>query len=60
MSEEEKVLISRTRIKKRNWLKLKVIAEILSVKQKEPITREDLVEIGLDSTVKYYERELKL
>jgi len=59
MSDDKKVLISRTRVNQANWRKLKAIAEILAAKG-ETITREDLLDNGLDATVKYYERKLNI
>ena len=58
--ENNIVLISRTRVKKRTWEKLKLIAQIMSERTGKETTREDLVRIGLDSTVRYYEEELGL
>jgi hypothetical protein len=59
MSEDKKVLISRTRVNQVNWHKLKSLAEILSA-EGEIVTREDLLDSGLDATVKYYERKLNI
>ena len=59
MSEERtEVLISRTNVNKANWQKLKLIASILTQKTDKEITRESLTDLAIDSTVKYYEKEL--
>jgi hypothetical protein len=59
MSEEKTVvLISRTEVNKVNWNKLKLIANILTQKTDKEITRESLTDLAIDSTVKYYEKEL--
>jgi len=57
---EDKVLISRTRVNKEDWNKLKLIAQILSKRTKKDISREDLINHGLKSTVKYFEQKLEL
>jgi len=59
MSEEKTVvLISRTEVNKVNWNKLKLIANILTQKTDKDVTRESLTDLAIDSTVKYYEKEL--
>ena len=59
MSEEDKVLINRTYYNRDKWKRLKFIAELLT-ERGEPTTREELVNHGLDATVRYYEQKLKL
>ena len=59
MSEDKKVLVSRTKVSQANWRKLKAIAEMLSA-EGEVVTREELLDNGLDATVKYYERKLNI
>lgn len=65
MEEEDrlnnkKVLISRTRVNEINWKKLKKIATILTSRYKGIVTREKLVELGIDGVVKYWEEKLGL
>jgi len=52
------VLISRTKVSKEDWNKLKLIAQLLTQKGNDSVTREDLTALAINSTVKYYENEL--
>ncbi len=51
----EKVLISRTRCKKANWLNLATLAPLLTKITGREVTREMLVDLAFDSLLKYYE-----
>jgi hypothetical protein len=58
MSDDNLVLISRTKVSKNDWNKLKLIAQLLTEKGGKDVTREDLTSLAVNSTVKYYEKEL--
>ena len=54
MDEEEKVLISRTRVNKERWNKLGDLAEILTRVIGKDVTKERLVDLAIESLLHYY------